>query len=183
MATAVALIVSPICRVHLQWVPFRCGVDGNENTDTVAKEAAEFPQARVPVDDRIRPPTARPPERLVAVGDRSSLSVKCAPVPRRPLPGRVTTISLPNREESHRGMPADCSDNSRFAGRCIVCRREEGTKHRDILRCPGPMGVMRLRLLRLGTVLPSPQEGREDRDVWTLGAAMKSLQGRAAAPQ
>ena len=95
-------------------------------------------------------------------------------------PGRVTTISLPNREESHRGMPADCSDNSRLAGRCIVCRGEEGTKHRVILRCPAPMGVMRLRLLRLGTILPSPQEGREDRDVWTLGAAMSSLQSRAA---
>ena len=40
MATAVVLIVSPICRVHLQWVPFRCGVDSNEGTDTVAKEAA-----------------------------------------------------------------------------------------------------------------------------------------------
>ena len=93
-------------------------------------------------------------------------------------PGRVTTISLPNREESHRGMPADCSDNSRFAGRCIVCRGEEGTKHRVILLAP--MGVMRLCLLRLGTTLPSPQEGREDRDVWTLGAAMRSLQGRAA---
>ena len=95
-------------------------------------------------------------------------------------PGRVTTISLPNREESHQGMPADCSDNSHFAGRYIVCRGEEGTKHRVILRCPAPMGVMRLRLLRLGTILPSPQEGREDRDVWTLGAAMRSLQGRAA---
>ena len=59
MATTVALIVSPICRVHLQWVPFRCGVNGNEDTDTVAKEAAEFPQARVPMDDRIRPPMLR----------------------------------------------------------------------------------------------------------------------------
>ena len=52
MATAVALIVSPICRVHLQWVPFRCGVDSNEGTDTVAKEAAALPQARVPADVR-----------------------------------------------------------------------------------------------------------------------------------
>ena len=59
MATAIALIVSPICRVHLQWVPFRCGVNGNEDTDTNAKEAAEFPQARVPMDDRIRPPMLR----------------------------------------------------------------------------------------------------------------------------
>ena len=52
MATAVALIVSPICRVHLQWVPFRCGVDSNEGTDTVAKEAAALPQARVAADVR-----------------------------------------------------------------------------------------------------------------------------------
>ena len=52
MATAVALIVSPICRVHLQWVPFRCGVDSNEGTDTVAKEVAALPQARVPADVR-----------------------------------------------------------------------------------------------------------------------------------
>ena len=85
MATAVALIVSPICRVHLQWVPFRCGVDSNEDTDTVAKEAAALPQVRVPADVRTGPPTARPPERPVAVGDRSSLSVKYAPAPRRPL--------------------------------------------------------------------------------------------------
>ena len=52
MATAVALTVSPICRVHLQWVPFRCGVDSNEGTDTVAKEAAALPQARVLADVR-----------------------------------------------------------------------------------------------------------------------------------
>ena len=52
MAMAVALIVSPICRVHLQWVPFRCGVDSNEGTDTVAKEAAALPQARVAADVR-----------------------------------------------------------------------------------------------------------------------------------
>ena len=49
----------------------------------------------------------------------------------------------------------------RFAGRCIAYREEEGTKRRVILRYPAPRRVMGRRLLRLGTILPSPQEDRE----------------------
>ena len=65
---------------------------------------------------------------------------------------------------SERTPPRNASsaqNNSRFAGRCIVCREEEGTKRRVILRCSAPRRVMGRRLLRLGTILPSPQEDRD----------------------
>ena len=167
MATAVALIVSPICCVHLQWVPFRCGVDSNEGTDTVAKEAAALPQARVPADVRTGPPTARPPERPVAVGHRSSFSVKYAPASRRPLVQVGSQQYLCRIGKNPTEECQQCSDNSRFAygvwcfAWCVACREEEGTKRRVILRCPVHRRVIGRRLLRLGTILPSPQEDRE----------------------
>ena len=161
MATAVALIVSPICRVHLQWVPFRCGVDSNKGTDAVAKEVAALPQARVPADLRTGPPTARSPERPVAVGDRSSFSVKYAPAPRQPLVRVESQQYLCRIGKNPTEECQQCSDNSRFAGRCIACREEEGTKCRVILRCPAPRRVTGQRLLRLGTILLSPQEDRD----------------------
>ena len=49
---ALAPLAGPARRVHLQWVPSHCGVDGNERADAVAKEAAALEQASVPVDVR-----------------------------------------------------------------------------------------------------------------------------------
>ena len=49
---ALASLDGPARRVHLQWVPSHCGVDGNERADAVAKEAAALEQASVPVDVR-----------------------------------------------------------------------------------------------------------------------------------
>ena len=50
--TALATLASPARRVHLQWVPSHCGIDGNERADDVAREAAALSRARVPVDVR-----------------------------------------------------------------------------------------------------------------------------------
>ena len=50
--TVLASLASPARRVHLQWVPSHCGIDGNERAYTVTKEAAALPQTQVPVDVR-----------------------------------------------------------------------------------------------------------------------------------
>ena len=84
---------------------------------------------------------ARPPERLVAVGDRSSFSVKYAPAPRRPLVRVRSQQYLCRIGKNPTEECQQCSDNSRFAGRCIACREEEGTKRRVILRCR-PLGEL-----------------------------------------
>ncbi|KAF0312087.1 hypothetical protein FJT64_001803 [Amphibalanus amphitrite] len=47
--TELAALAGPSRRIHLQWVPSHCGVDGNERADQIA-EAAALPQAAVPVD-------------------------------------------------------------------------------------------------------------------------------------
>ena len=99
--------------------------------------------------------------RQSGVGDRSSFSVKYAPAPRRPLVRVGSQQYLCRIGKNPTEECQQCSDNSRFAGRCIACREEEGTKRRVILRCPAPRRVMGRRLLQLGTILPSPQEDRD----------------------
>ena len=49
---ALASLAGPARRVHMQWVPSHCGVDGNERADAVAKEAAAFEQASGTLDVR-----------------------------------------------------------------------------------------------------------------------------------
>ena len=52
-----AALVVPPHHIHLQWVPSRCSIDGNQRADQVAKEAATLPKQRSRWMSA--PPTAR----------------------------------------------------------------------------------------------------------------------------
>ena len=51
MLPSLLALATPTRRVHLQWVPFHCGMrEGGGRADAVAKEAGALPQAHAPVD-------------------------------------------------------------------------------------------------------------------------------------
>jgi len=44
LAKAMQLLLSNNCRLTLQWIPAHCGVPGNEQKDTLAKQGAQTVQ-------------------------------------------------------------------------------------------------------------------------------------------
>ena len=78
-------------------------------------------------------------------------------------------------EECHQ-----CSNTLCTPGWCIVCHEEGDTPSHVLLRCPA---LMRQRFLRHGTIIPSPEEVRDDGEVAALAAEMRSFQSRSATPR
>ena len=177
--TALATLAGPTRRVHLQWVPSHCGIDGNERADAVAKEAAALLQKQVPVDvttvHRAAARTAR--ARAVAdwpdgwyrslMGDRmppplvSALDCSSA-VDVHQLRSRHWSGSQQYLRRIEKNPTTDCqqcSDVNCAAGRCIVCCEEADTPQHVLLWCPA---LMHRRFRRSGSICPTPEEVRGD---------------------
>ncbi|XP_043234483.1 uncharacterized protein LOC122387897 [Amphibalanus amphitrite] len=183
-------------KIHVQWVPSHCGVEGNERADRVAREAAELPQdsvradirtitravARAARDDTVR---AWPPGWF-----RSLMGGRFPP----PVAGldRERAVDVHqlraghwsgSRAYLHRigAVPSvgceGCRDEGCVAARCPLCNEEPDTPAHVLLRCPA---LMRLRHSTLGHIHPRLEEVRETSVVAALAAAARRFQSRLA---
>ncbi|XP_043220692.1 uncharacterized protein LOC122381049 [Amphibalanus amphitrite] len=183
-------------KIHVQWVPSHCGVEGNERADRVAREAAELPQDSVPADIRTitravaraaRDDTVRawPPGWF-----RSLMGGRFPP----PVAGldRERAVDVHqlraghwsgSRAYLHRigAVPSvgceGCRDEGCVAARCPLCNEEPDTPAHVLLRCPA---LMRLRHSTLGHIHPRLEEVRETSVVAALAAAARRFQSRLA---
>ena len=200
--TALLALQERNCPVHLQWVPSRCGLPGNERADVLAGEASALPQEDVPTDLRtlvgaVRRAAVRqwrsgwPASFFKAImGDRTS-----APVP---VDDRDAAVNVHQLRAGHWGRaesylhcigrrPTDtcagCSDGDCPASRCLVCREEADSPAHVLLRCPCLAGTRR-RLL--GSIHQPPQAMRDADVVAALAAGYlrhkEPLRGYGAAP-
>ena len=182
--------------VRAQWVPSHCGIDFNEEADRVAREAAQLPQQRVPVD-------LRTITRAVARAARDE-TVKAWPIGwfRRLMGGRlpppVSGLERARAVDVHQlraghwaGSRAylhrigrapsptcgGCDDDQCEAARCPICREEPDKPDHVLLRCPA---LMQLRHRITGHINIIEEEARATDVVAALAAAARNIQSRTA---
>ena len=174
-------------------------MDGNERADAVAKEAAALEQASVPVDVRTAHRAAARAARQRAIESWPDGWYRTLMRDQMPLPvtagDRSSAVDVHELRAGHwsgsqqylhrigKNPGAECRQCSNIActaGRCSVCHEEADTPSHVLLRCPA---LMRQRFLRYGTIIPSPQEVRDDGEVAALAAEMRSFQSRTATPR
>ncbi|KAF0293920.1 hypothetical protein FJT64_008318 [Amphibalanus amphitrite] len=193
-----ALVAGGDRRVHLQWVPSHCELEGNERVDAIAKEAATLPQQGVPVDVRTVYRAASRMARKEAIsnwpdGWYRRLMDGHLPAPLPSTTPREVAVDVHQLRAGHwsgsaqylhrigRNPGRDCAQCNSLTCRAAGCRccgeEEADTPAHILLRCPA---LMRLRLRHLGNIHPSEEEVRGSGVVAALGAAARYLQSREA---
>ena len=193
-----AALASGARRVHLQWVPSHCDLEGNERADTLAKEASQLPQDEAALDVRTVHRAAARTARARAAADWPQGWYRSLMGTRAPPPvsdqSRAAAMDVHQLRAGHWSASAQylhrigrnpsrscaqCSDPDCRVGWCPICREEADTPRHILSRCPALMGT-RLRLL--GCINPTLEDLRSGGVVAALAAAARSLQSRSATP-
>ena len=179
-------------RVHLQWIPSHCGIEGNELADQLARDATALPQETVPIDAVTVYRAAVRDARACTVRDRPpgwfrDLMEGCLPPPVRGV-SRLDAIEVHQLRAGHWSgsaqylhrigrLPAQscaqCNNKRCRAGWCRVCGEEADTPRHVLLRCPALMNV-RLRLT--GSIHLRLEDARRDDIVAALARVARHQQ-------
>ena len=141
------------CSIHLQWIPGHAGLAGNEEVDSIAKQAAALTQIDTPIDfstakavihrsTRAKWKREAKPKLPFAQPPSHQLEASLSRQDRRLLSQLRTGGKSPKlKYYLHKIAPAENPDPS-----CRACREEDETMDHVFLRCPATYRTRR-RLL------------------------------------